>query len=100
EFLDSPTFPTAGMPVVHGYFPQAASLDTRADLGLLKGLHTNRVTASASGTNVQEESVDEPDTVKTDGTLLVRLRDDELVTYDVSGPSARQLSVLRLSGID
>jgi len=79
------------------------TLDVRAPHGnvaLIKGLSTDRVTASETGTNVQEKYVDEPDSVKTDGRLLVRLRDDELVTYDVSGPTVRQLSVLRLAGLD
>lgn len=61
---------------------------------------TTRVTASDTGTNVQEEQVDEPDSVKTDGRLMVRLRDDELLTYDVSGPKVRQLSSLRLRGLE
>jgi len=65
-----------------------------------RDLRTHRVTASETGTNVQETFVDEPDTVKTDGHLLVTLRDDELLTYDVSGPAVRRLSSLRLNGID
>ena len=65
-----------------------------------KGAGATRVTASGTGTNVQESQVDELDAVKTDGRLLVRLRDDELLTYDVSGPRVRQLSALRLRGIE
>ena len=61
---------------------------------------TSRVTASDTGTNVQEEGVDEPDTAKTDGRILVRLRDDELITYDVSGDAVQRLSSLTLSGIE
>ncbi len=64
------------------------------------GLQTDRVTASGTGTNVQEKSVDEPDTVKTDGTLLVRLRGDELLTYDVTDRHLRQLSALSLEGLE
>ncbi len=41
--------------------------------------------ASDTGTNVQEAGVDEPDVVKTDGSLLVRLDGATLTTYDVSG---------------
>ena len=67
---------------------------------LQKGLHSNRVTSSETGTNVQEELVDEPDSVKTDGHLLIRLRDDELLTYDVTGPKVQQLSALRLRGFE
>jgi len=41
---------------------------------------------SATGTNVQEVGVDEPDVVKTDGELLVRVRDDGgLEIHDVTG---------------
>ena len=40
---------------------------------------------TAAGTNVQEAGVDEPDVVKTDGALLVRVEDGDLVTYDVTG---------------
>ncbi|MEX0428059.1 beta-propeller domain-containing protein [Nocardioides sp. DS6] len=63
-------------------------------------LETSRQTASATGTNVQEEAVDEPDTVKTDGTTLVRLRDDELLVYDVSGPRVHRLGQVALPGLE
>lgn len=76
-----------------------AVFDT-AGVAVQKGLGTTRVTASDTGTNVQEDQVDEPDSVKTDGRLLVRLRGDELLTYDVSGPRVRQLSALRLRGLE
>ena len=56
--------------------------------------------ASATGTNVQETGVDEPDTVKTDGTRLVRLRGDDLETYDASGTRMRAVSTLRLPRFD
>ncbi|WP_244931465.1 beta-propeller domain-containing protein [Nocardioides sp. W7] len=49
---------------------------------------SQRATSEESGTNVQESGVDEPDVVKTDGELLVRLDDGVLTTYDVSGGSA------------
>lgn len=97
-----------GVIELHGQMAfQAGFLDTRAadfpgiaSTKALGNLSTNRVTASETGTNVQEKYVDEPDSVKTDGRLLVRLRDDELVTYDVSGPTMKRLSVLRLAGLD
>lgn len=88
-------------PMLMGTFPIAnsrAALDLR--YAAQKGLDTTRVTASDTGTNVQEEQVDEPDSVKTDGDLLLRLRDDELITYDVSGGRVRQLSSLRLDGLE
>lgn len=56
-------------------------------------------TSSATGTNVQEQGVDEPDVAKTDGELLVRVEDDRLVTYDVSGESVRPLARLPLRDV-
>jgi len=57
---------------------------------------TGRVTSSETGTNVQEVGVDEPDNVKTDGELLVRLRGALLTTYDVSGDEVEPLGDLDL----
>ena len=57
---------------------------------------TTGARASETGTNVQEQGVDEPDTVKTDGELLVRLRGAELTTYDVSGDAVAELGRLDL----
>jgi len=57
---------------------------------------TESSTSSATGTNVQEAGVDEPDVVKTDGRTLVRLKDDRLTTYDVSGRSIQQVGRLDL----
>lgn len=57
-------------------------------------------TASKTGTNVQETGVDEPDTVKTDGSRIVRARGDELIVYDASGAQVRKVSVTRLARID
>ena len=54
------------------------------------------VGSSETGTNVQEQGVDEPDVVKTDGSLLVRLDGAELTTYDVSGDRVRELGTLDL----
>ncbi|NPC98895.1 beta-propeller domain-containing protein [Nocardioides sp. zg-DK7169] len=45
-----------------------------------------RAPGSATGTNVQESGVDEPDLVKTDGELLVRLTDEGVLRVaDVAG---------------
>ncbi|WP_340536944.1 beta-propeller domain-containing protein [Nocardioides sp. GXZ039] len=51
---------------------------------------------SATGTNVQEAEVDEPDHVKTDGSILVRLRGAVLTTYDVTGSEVTRLGSLDL----
>ncbi len=54
--------------------------------------------SSATGTNVQEVGIDEPDVAKTDGSLLVRIDRRMLTTYDVTGDTVRKLGSLRLSG--
>jgi hypothetical protein len=54
--------------------------------------------SSATGTNIQESGVDEPDVVKTNGKLLVRIEGDDLTTYDVSGTKVRKLSTIDLPG--
>ncbi len=56
-------------------------------------------TTSATGTNVQETGVDEPDVVKASGSLLVRVVDDTLTTYDVSGSRPRELGSAPLTGM-
>ena len=57
-------------------------------------------TSSETGTNVQEAGVDEPDVVKTDGSLLVRVVDDNsLVLYDVTGDEPVRLGSLPLDGM-
>jgi hypothetical protein len=60
---------------------------------------TVRQISSATGTNVQEAGVDEPDTVKTDGRLLVRVQGGDLLVYDVTGASPAQLASLALPGV-
>jgi len=54
--------------------------------------------SSETGTNVQEYGVDEPDVVKTNGELLVRIDGDDLTTYDVSGAKVVKLSTIDLPG--
>ncbi|WP_183100298.1 beta-propeller domain-containing protein [Nocardioides pelophilus] len=78
-----------------GYSEQAAN--DRATFGTAV---TKRQQNSDTGTNVQEIGVDEPDLVKTDGELLLRLRDDELVVYDVTGNRTDQLSSIDLEGLE
>src|SRR5690606_24760441 len=57
----------------------------------------NEQGSSETGTNVQEAGVDEPDAVKTDGTILVRVDGRRLATYDVTGDQVRRLATLRLA---
>ncbi len=54
--------------------------------------------SSATGTNVQEVGVDEPDGVKTDGELLVRVLEDDVVVYDVTGSGPTEVADLDLPG--
>jgi len=50
-----------------------------------------------SGTNVQEEGVDEPDIVKTDGNTLFAVANGRLNAVDVSDPTPRLLDTLALN---
>jgi hypothetical protein len=63
-------------------------------------LSTSRATSSETGTNVQEVGVDEPDSVKTDGEVLVRLRGALLTTYDVTGEEVERLGELDLGDLE
>jgi uncharacterized secreted protein with C-terminal beta-propeller domain len=49
-----------------------------------------------SGTNVQEEGVDEPDIVKTDGNTLFAIANGNLNAVDVSDPKPRLLDTIKL----
>ncbi len=55
--------------------------------------------SSATGTNVQEAGVDEPDVVKTDGDLLARVLEEDVVLYDVTGSEPVELSDLDLPSV-
>ena len=55
--------------------------------------------SSATGTNVQEVGVDEPDLVKTDGDLLARVLEEDVVLYDVTGSDPVALSELDLPSV-
>lgn len=56
-------------------------------------------TNSETGTNVQEMGVDEPDLAKTNGNLLIRADDDEIIIYDVTGDKPVLLSSLDLDDV-
>jgi uncharacterized secreted protein with C-terminal beta-propeller domain len=51
-----------------------------------------------SGTNDQEQSVDEPDLVKTDGNTLYAVENGMLESVDVSGSTPKLLDTVQLSG--
>jgi uncharacterized secreted protein with C-terminal beta-propeller domain len=50
----------------------------------------------ATGTNVQEVGVDEPDIAKTNGQILVTVRDRTLLVYDVTGDEPEEIGRLSL----
>ncbi len=54
------------------------------------------VSNGATGTNTQEVGVDEPDVAKTDGRIVVRLQQEQVVITDVSGVAARELATWAL----
>ncbi len=56
------------------------------------------VGSSPTGSNVQEPDVDEADTAKTDGRIVVRVVGRDLVVTDVAGARPVQLSRTRLPG--
>lgn len=64
-----------------------------------QGPRTSRVSRNENGTNVQESGVDEPDVVKTDGELLVRVRDDVLELHDVTGEAPALVGELELEEV-
>ena len=74
-----------------------ASAPTASEAGSERSVaKTSRTTSNESGTNVQELGVDESDVVKVAGSLLLRMRDGELLAYDVSGDEPALLSSTRL----
>ncbi|WP_167880467.1 beta-propeller domain-containing protein [Nocardioides guangzhouensis] len=78
-----------------GFTPMAGAAEDTASAG--RG--PDEVTSSDTGTNVQEQGVDEPDVAKTDGDLMVRVGGDTLTTYDVTGTEPRLLSTYELPGV-
>ena len=71
--------------------PTAGSEDSAASSPRASAPPLHGATSSGTGTNVQEAGVDEPDVVKSDGSILVRIDDHVLTTYDVSGAEPRRL---------
>ncbi len=72
----------------------------RGTAELAKAPSTSTSVNSDTGTNVQEAGVDEPDVVKTNGDLLVRIQDATLTTYDVTGKQTEELSKIDLDGFE
>lgn len=55
---------------------------------------------SSTGSNVQEVGVDEPDSVKTNGSILVRIDGDTVAVYDLTGARPERVSLLALPYFD
>ncbi|MGI8900344.1 MAG: beta-propeller domain-containing protein [Nocardioides sp.] len=53
---------------------------------------------SATGTNIQESGVDEPDVAKTDGQTVYRVHGPRLLVVDVRADEARRSAEIRLPG--
>ncbi|MGI8523459.1 MAG: beta-propeller domain-containing protein [Nocardioides sp.] len=84
------------------YASSAAGVPLASDSGAAPAAGSRDLTpstSSATGTNVQEAGVDEPDVVKSDGRLLVRVQDGRLVSYDVSGAHVVRLGSATLTGL-
>jgi hypothetical protein len=86
------------MPMYREAVPMAGAL-AEDNAGSAPHAPLDTQTGSATGTNVQEAGVDEPDLVKTTGGLLVRISDGSLKTDDVSGGEPRRLGVAPLDRI-
>jgi hypothetical protein len=79
--------------------PLFAAADVRGSQAALAGRDSAQaVGPGATGTNVQEQGVDEPDLAKTDGRMVVRTVRHHLVVVDVTGAQARQVSWTPLPG--
>jgi hypothetical protein len=72
---------------VHGAMAKAAAPEDSLDTAARN---------SATGTNVQEAGVDEPDNAKTNGSLVLRVENRELIVTDVSGKDPAELSRTKL----
>jgi hypothetical protein len=72
------------MPRAAGAAPDAATTKTEA------------VGNGATGTNLQEADVDEPDLAKTDGEIVALIRNGDLIVYDASGAQGVEIGHLDL----
>src|SRR5262245_57821336 len=71
--------------------PRAAGAPTDA-----AATKTEAVGNGATGTNLQEADVDEPDLAKTDGEIVALIRNGDLVVYDASGAQGVEIGRLDL----
>ena len=91
-------YPMAGE-LIHAPFATTA-VGATASLSAVPGATPTGQANSATGTNVQEVGVDEPDGVKTNGSLLVRIDGDTIAVYDLTGTQPVRVSTLALPYFD
>ncbi|MDP3890019.1 beta-propeller domain-containing protein [Nocardioides sp.] len=77
-----------------GSVEQSRTFAASPEAPAMEGSHS-----SETGTNVQEAGVDEPDHVKTDGSLLYRIDDNVITAYDVTGEEPTRLGMLTLDDV-
>lgn len=70
-----------------------------APLAASSGPQSGAVGNGATGTNLQEAGVDEPDLMKTRDGVLVTTSGDRLVVLDVTGERPRELGELQVQGL-
>jgi hypothetical protein len=90
-----PTGPTAGGDVLIA--PTAAPAQASAPAGDA-GSKSSESTPTFSTTNNQEEGVDEPDVVKTDGHYVYTVSDRTLYVVDIAQATPRLVGSLKLDG--
>jgi hypothetical protein len=89
-----------GYPYVYDRLPRGGVAFGGRELTNVDGLSTkaaapgayDAVRNSGTGTNVQEAGVDEPDGAKTNGKLILRIEDRQLIITDVSGKDPVEVS--------
>jgi hypothetical protein len=96
---DNPWIARGGPLMFDAETSAGAAVPRTAASAPLPGPVPQEATSSDTGTNVQEAGVDEPDTVKTDGTHLYRVRDGELTAYDVTGERPELVGSLELGDV-
>src|SRR5262245_8307871 len=76
--------------------PRAAGAPTESAAPDAAATKTEAVGNGATGTNLQEADVDEPDLAKTDGEIVALIRNGDLVVYDASGAQGVEIGRLDL----
>jgi uncharacterized secreted protein with C-terminal beta-propeller domain len=86
------------LPALQAPFPATGDMVTAAPAAQADGRGGAEAQAPFSTTNVQEQGVDEPDVVKTDGKRLVSIAGGVLHVVDLTGDLPREVGRLQLDG--